>query len=150
MCLFNETNASPLNKQGNFRIPYAVNTQCSHGHLLIYLRIQGWFKGLLQPPNSYVIVIFFGKLHFKSYVYLFIYLNFKKGKLHIWSQFYIPYFNLVFNLSIVSIQSLIFQYHINLLLIIIFWMKIDDAFNSQSKKLAFVDVTIHYNVILAV
>ena len=41
------------------------------------------------------------------------------------------------------IWPLTFQYHVNLVLTIIFWMKIDDAFNSQNKKLAFFDVTIH-------
>ena len=67
MGLFNETNASPLNKQGNFRMPYAVlsipnvhtdlfskkekEKKSSHEPLLICLRIQGWFKGILQPPN---------------------------------------------------------------------------------------------------
>ena len=72
----------------------------------------------------------------------------KKGKLHIWSLFYTSYFNLVSNFSIVSIWSLTFQYCVNLVFTIIFWMKIDDASNGQNKKLAFVDVKIRYNFIL--
>ena len=65
------------------------------------------------------------------------------GKLRIWSIFYTPYFNLVHNLSIVPIWSLTFQYCVNLVSTVNFWMKIDDAFNGQNKKLVFVDVTIH-------
>ena len=68
-------------------------------------------------------------------------------KLRICSSSYTPYFNLVFNLSIVSIWSLTFQYHVNLVIIVIFWMKIDDAFNGQNKiflkKIAFIDVTVY-------
>ena len=64
-------------------------------------------------------------------------------KLRIWSLSYTPYFNLVSNFSIVSIWSLIFQYSVNLVPTIIFWMKIDDVSNGQNKKLAFVDETIH-------
>ena len=68
-------------------------------------------------------------------------------KLCIWSLSYTSYFNLVFNLSIVSIWSLTFQYHVNLVIIVIFWMKIDDAFNGQNKnfkkKIAFIDVTVY-------
>ena len=68
-------------------------------------------------------------------------------KLRIWSLSYTSYFNLVFNLSIVSIWSLTFQYHVNLVIIVIFWMKIDDAFNGQNKKflkkIAFIDVTVY-------
>ena len=54
------------------------------------------------------------------------------------------------NISIMSIGSLTFQYCINLVLSIIFWMKIDDMSNGQNKKLAFVDVTINMKFILAV
>ena len=36
-----------------------------------------------------------------------------------------------------------FQYCINLVTAIIFWMKIDDVSNGQNKKLASVDVTIN-------
>ena len=66
-----------------------------------------------------------------------------KSKLHIQSLFYTSYFNLIPNLLIVTIWSLTFQYHVNLVLTIIFQKKIDDAFNGQNKKLAFVNVTIH-------
>ena len=64
------------------------------------------------------------------------------GKLHIWFISYIIYFNLVPNLLIVSIWSLTFQYRVNLVLTINFWMKIDDTSKGQNKKLAFIDVTI--------
>ena len=64
-------------------------------------------------------------------------------KLRIWSLSYTLYFNLISNLSIVSIWSLTFQYCVNLVPAIIFWMKIDDMSNSQNKKVAFVDVTIN-------
>ena len=64
-------------------------------------------------------------------------------KLHIWSLSFIGYFNLVPNLSIVSIWSLTFQYRVNLVLTIIFLMKIDKVSNGQNKKLAFVDVIIY-------
>ena len=68
-------------------------------------------------------------------------------KLRIWSLSYAPYFNLVFNLLIVSIWSLTFQYHVNLVIIVIFWMTIDDAFNGQNKKnfkkIAFIDVIVY-------
>ena len=56
------------------------------------------------------------------------------GKLHFLSLSYIPYFNLILNISIVSIWSLTFQYHVNLIPTVIFWMKIDDVSNSQNKK----------------
>ena len=65
------------------------------------------------------------------------------GKLRIWFIFYTPYFNLVYNLSIVPIWSLTFQHCVNLVSTVNFWMKIDDTFNGQNKKLVFVDVTIH-------
>ena len=42
-----------------------------------------------------------------------------------------------------SIWSLTFQYHINLIHTIIFWMKIDDIFNDQNKKLVSVNVIIN-------
>ena len=65
-----------------------------------------------------------------------------KGKLHIWSLSYTPYFNLVPNFLIVSIWSLTFQYRVNLVLTVNFWMKFDDTSNGQNKKLAFIDVII--------
>ena len=73
------------------------------------------------------------------------------GKLHIWSLSYTPYFNLVPNISIVSIWFLSFQCCINLVLTILFRMKIDDSSNGENKKkLDFVDVTIHKNFILVI
>ena len=72
-----------------------------------------------------------------------VYMWYFMDKLRIWSLSYTPYFNLVLNLSIVSIWSLTFQYHVNLVIIVIFWMKIDDMFNGQNKKLTFIDVTIY-------
>ena len=72
------------------------------------------------------------------------------GKLHIWSLTFTLYFNLVPNISIVSIWSLTFQYCVSLAPAVIFWMKIDDVSNGQNKKLAFVDGTINLNFILAV
>ena len=45
--------------------------------------------------------------------------------------------------SIVSIWSPTFQYHVNLILPVIFWIKIDSASNGQNKKLAFIDVKIY-------
>ena len=66
-----------------------------------------------------------------------------KGKLRIWPLSYTPYFNLIYNFSIVSIWSITFQYRANLVITIIFWMKIDGTSNGQNKKLAFVDVTIN-------
>ena len=59
------------------------------------------------------------------------------GKLHIWSLSYIPYFNLVFNLSIVSIWPLTFQCHVNLVFVVISWIKIDDMANRQKKILVY-------------
>ena len=64
------------------------------------------------------------------------------GKLCIWSLSYTPYFNFFPDLLIVSIWPLTFQYHVNLVLIVNFWMKIDDTSNGQNKKLAFIDVII--------
>ena len=65
-----------------------------------------------------------------------------KGKLRIWFISCTPNFNLAFNFLIVSIWSLTFQYRVNLVLTVNFWMKIDDTSNSQNKKLAFINVTI--------
>ena len=65
------------------------------------------------------------------------------GKLCFWSLSYIPYFNLILNLSIVSIWFLAFQYCVNLVHVVIFWMKIDDVSNDQNKKLASADVRIN-------
>ena len=93
--------------------------------------------------------IFFSSPHFHISLFILTFFFFL-GKLRIWSLFYTPYFNLVPNFSIVSIWSLTFQYHVNLVLTIIFWMKIDNASNGQNKKLAFVDMTIHYNFILTI
>ena len=80
----------------------------------------------------------------------FLVIKYFKYKLRIWFLFYILYFNLIHNISIVSIWSLTFQYCVNLTPAIIFWMKIDDVSNGQNKKLAFVDVTINLNFILTI
>ena len=80
----------------------------------------------------------------------FLVIKYFKYKLCIWSLFYTLYFNLIPNISIVSIWPLTFQYHVNLALAFILWMKIDNVSNGQNKKLAFVDVTINLNFILAV
>ena len=58
-------------------------------------------------------------------------------KLFIWSLFFTPYFNLVSNLSIVSIGSLTFQCCVNLVLIIISLMEIANVTNGQNKKLVY-------------
>jgi len=60
-----------------------------------------------------------------------------KDKLYIWSLSYTLYFNLVPNLSIMSIWSLTFQCHVNLVSIVISYMKIDDMSNSQNKILVY-------------
>ena len=80
----------------------------------------------------------------------FLVIKYFKYKLCIWFLFYTLYFNLIPNISIVSIWSITFQYRVSLALAVIFWMKIDDVSNGQNKKLAFVDVTINLNFILAV
>ena len=80
----------------------------------------------------------------------FLVIKYFKYKLRIWFLFYILYFNLIHNISIVSIWSLTFQYRVSLAPAIIFWMKIDDVSNGQNKKLAFVDVTINLNFILTI
>ena len=80
----------------------------------------------------------------------FLVIKYFKYKLRIWFLFYILYFNLIHNISIVSIWSLTFQYRVSLASVIIFWMKIDDVSNDQNKKLAFVDVTINLNFILTI
>ena len=80
----------------------------------------------------------------------FLVIKYFKYKLCIWFLFYILYFNLIHNISIVSIWLLTFQYRINLAPTFILWMKIDNVFNGQNKKLAFVDVTINLNFILVV
>ena len=72
------------------------------------------------------------------------------GKLHIWSLSYTLYFNLIPNLSIMSVWSLTFQYHVSLVSAVIFWMKIDDLSNCQNKKLVYANVTINLNFILVV
>ena len=59
------------------------------------------------------------------------------GKLRIWSLSYVPYFNLVFNLSIMSIWSLTFRYRVNLVSVVIIWIKIDDMVNDQKKILVY-------------
>ena len=38
---------------------------------------------------------------------------------------------------------LIFQYNVNLVFVVIFWMEIADVANSQNKKLVFLDVAIN-------
>ena len=52
-----------------------------------------------------------------------------KGKLHFLSLSYTLYFNLILNFSIMLIWYLTFQYRVNLVTAIIFWMKIDDVLN---------------------
>ena len=54
-----------------------------------------------------------------------------------WSLFFTQYFNLIFNLLIMSIWSLIFQCHVNLVHIVIYWMKIVDIANAKSKILVY-------------
>ena len=73
-----------------------------------------------------------------------------KGKLHIESLSFAPYFNLIPNLSIVSIWSLTFQYHINLVPIIISWMKIDDMANGQNKILVYYHINESWFFIFAI
>ena len=64
------------------------------------------------------------------------------GKIRIWSLFFIPYFNLVSNLSIMSIYSVTFQYCINLVSTIISWMKITNVAKVKIKKLVSIYVAI--------
>ena len=54
-----------------------------------------------------------------------------------WSLSLIIYFNLVLNISIVSIWSLTFQSRVNLVYVIIYWMKINDMSNSHNKILVY-------------
>ena len=61
----------------------------------------------------------------------------------IWSLSFILYFNLVDIFSIVSIWFLTFQCRINLVSVVIFFMKIAYVANGQNKKLIFVDVAIN-------
>ena len=61
----------------------------------------------------------------------------------IWSLSFILYFNLVDIFSIVSIWFLTFQYRVNLVSVVIFFMKIAYVANGQNKKLIFVDVAIN-------
>ena len=65
-----------------------------------------------------------------NYIYIYIYI--KKVKLRFWTLSYILYFNLIPIILIVSIWSLIFQYRVNLVIVFIFWMKINDVFNDQN------------------
>ena len=64
------------------------------------------------------------------------------GKIRIWSLSFIPYFNLVSNLSIMSIYSVTFQYCINLVSTIISWMKITNVAKVKIKKLVSIYVAI--------
>ena len=64
------------------------------------------------------------------------------GKLCILSLSFTPYLNLVLNLSIMSIWSLTFQYHVNLVPFIISWTKIADMANSQNKKLVYCHIDV--------
>ena len=64
------------------------------------------------------------------------------GKIRIWSLFFIPYFNLISNLSIMSIYSVTFQYCINLVSTIISWMKITNVAKVKIKKLVSIYVAI--------
>ena len=63
------------------------------------------------------------------------------GKLYIWSLFYTPYFSLVSNLLIVSIWFLTFRCRVNLVSVIVFWMKIDYMANGQNKILVYFHIT---------
>ena len=76
--------------------------------------------------------------------------NKNKIKITFLSLSYILYFNLIHNISILSIWFLIFQYHVNIVIAIIFWMKINNVFNGQNNKLVFVDVRINKNFILTI
>ena len=69
------------------------------------------------------------------------------GKLLIWFLFFTLYFNLVHNLSILSIKSLTFEYQVNLVITIISWMKISDMTNDQNKKLAYCHTIFIQNII---
>lgn len=51
----------------------------------------------------------------------------------IWFIFFTLYFNLVANLLIILIWSLTFQYHINLVTVIIFLIEIADVTNNQCR-----------------
>ena len=73
-----------------------------------------------------------------------------KMKITFLSLSYILYFNLIPNISILSIWSLIFQYHVNIVIAIIFWMRINNMFNGQNNKLAFIVVRINKNFILTI
>ena len=63
-------------------------------------------------------------------------------KLRIWFLSFTPYFNLVSNLSIVSIWSLNFQCHVNLVSTVIFQMEIAEVINGQNKKLVYYHINI--------
>ena len=82
-------------------------------------------------------MLIFHSLNIANVTFYVLELKKKEGKLHIWSLSYTPYFNLAFNLSIVSIWSLTFQYYVNLVHIVISWMKIDDMSNGQNKILVY-------------
>ena len=57
-----------------------------------------------------------------------------QGKLHIWSLSFILDFNFIYNFSIVSSWSIIFQLHNNLILAYIYWIKKSDMSNGSNKK----------------
>ena len=59
------------------------------------------------------------------------------GKLSVWLLSFALYFNLIHILSIVLILSLTFQCYVNLVFVVIFWIKITDIPNSRNKKLVF-------------
>ena len=75
-----------------------------------------------------------------NYTLNFIVINYIQlfwSKLRVWSLSFTPYFNLIPNLSIVLIWSQTFQWHVNLVSKIIFFMEIDDMNNSQKNKISF-------------
>ena len=64
-------------------------------------------------------------------------------KLQSWSLSFTSYFNLAHVLSIVSIWFITFQFHVNLVPTVIYWMKISNMANSQNKKLFICHVNKH-------
>ena len=76
-------------------------------------------------------------------IYLSIYLYRFYGKLHTWSLFFTPYFNLVHNFSIMLIWFLTFQCCVNLVIVVISSMEIADVTNGKNKKLISIDMKIN-------
>ena len=69
------------------------------------------------------------------------------GKICIWFLSFKPYFNLVHNISILSI---IFQCHVNLVSTAISWMEIANMANRQNKKFVYCHINGNIFFILAV